>query len=243
MSKIKKNNTTKSPLMGNKLDEFRLRSFKLTEKQKTLLSLCMDPETKIIFISGPAGSSKTYMAIYSALRIMQESRDMDLLYIRTIIESAERGLGALPGDLQEKFNPYIMPLLEKLDEIIPAETTSKKELLQDKRIDAMPINFLRGASWKNKIVIMDEAQNATIKELTTLVTRIGENTKLFICGDLMQSDINGKSGFNEIIKIFNDEESSDKGIHAFKFNTSDIKRSAILKFIIKKISDHGSSEK
>jgi len=243
MSKIKKNNTTKSPLIGNKLDEFRLRSFKLTEKQKTLLSLCMDPETKIIFISGPAGSSKTYMAIYSALRIMQESRDMDLLYIRTIIESAERGLGALPGDLQEKFNPYIMPLLEKLDEIIPAETTSKKELLQDKRIDAMPINFLRGASWKNKIVIMDEAQNATIKELTTLVTRIGENTKLFICGDLMQSDINGKSGFNEIIKIFNDEESSDKGIHTFKFNTSDIKRSAILKFIIKKISDHGSSEK
>lgn len=242
MSKTKKNNTTKNALIGNKLDEFRLRSFRLSEKQKKLLDLCMDPETKIIFISGPAGSSKTYMAIYSALRVMQEFKEMDLLYIRTIIESAERGLGALPGDLQEKFNPYIMPLLEKLDEIIPRETTVKKELLQDKRIDAMPINFLRGASWKNKIVIMDEAQNATLKELTTLITRIGENTKLFICGDLLQSDINGRSGFNEIIKVFSDQESSDKGIYSFKFGTADIKRSEILKFIIKKISDYGISK-
>lgn len=239
MTRNKKTNNQKNVIIGNKLDEFHLQSFRLTEKQKKLLDLCMDPETKIIFISGPAGSSKTYMAIYSALRIMQEAREMDLLYIRTIIESAERGLGALPGDLQEKFNPYIMPLLEKLDEIMPRDTTAKKELLQDKRIDAMPINFLRGASWKNKIVIMDEAQNATFKELTTLVTRIGENTKLFICGDLMQSDINGKSGFNEIIKVFSDQESSDNGIYAFKFNASDIKRSAILKFIIKKISGHG----
>jgi len=242
MSRNKKNNNQKNVMIGNKLDEFHLKSFRLTEKQKKLLELSMDPETKIIFISGPAGSSKTYMAIYSALRIMQEFREMDLLYIRTIIESAERGLGALPGDLQEKFNPYIMPLLEKLDEIIPSDTTAKNELLQDKRIDAMPINFLRGASWRNKIVIMDEAQNATLKELTTLVTRIGENTKLFICGDLMQSDINGRSGFNEIIKVFSDQESSDNGIHAFKFNASDIKRSAILKFIIKKISEYGKSK-
>ena len=83
---------------------------------------------------------------------------------------------------------------------------------------------------------MDEAQNATYKELTTLITRIGENCKLFLCGDLMQSDINGKSGFGDMMDLFNDEESRSKGISIFKFNNSDIKRSEILKFIIKKLN-------
>ena len=82
---------------------------------------------------------------------------------------------------------------------------------------------------------MDEAQNATFKELTTLITRIGKNTKIFICGDFMQSDINGKSGFSQMFNVFKDKESSDNGIHCFSFNQEDIVRSEILKFIIKKL--------
>jgi phosphate starvation-inducible PhoH-like protein len=231
-----KKQNKKNDLTSSSLDKFQIKSCDLTEKQKTFLKIALNKDTKIIFVSGPAGSSKTYISVYAALRQLCSSKDLDLLYIRTIIESAEKGLGALPGDLSEKFNPYIIPLKEKLDELIPDNTTAKTDLMESGRIDAMPINFLRGLSFKDKIVIMDEAQNATFKELTTLITRIGENSKIFICGDLMQSDINGKSGFGDIIKKFDDEESSEKGIHIFKFNASDIKRSEILKFIIKKIS-------
>ena len=236
MSKTKRNNNSKSMIVNN-LESFIIKSLDLTAKQKSFLKIALDKNTKVVFVSGPAGSSKTYISVYAALKTLNQDRDLDLLYVRTIIESAEKGLGALPGDLDEKFNPYIMPLIEKLSELLPNNSTVKKELLETGRIDAIPINFLRGASWKDKIVIMDEAQNATMKELTTLITRIGENTKLFICGDLMQSDINGKSGFGDMMKIFSDEQSRKNGIHTFQFNNSDIKRSEILKFIISKLNN------
>jgi phosphate starvation-inducible protein PhoH and related proteins len=212
-----------------------IHSFKLTEKQKRFLSIAFDPETKLMFVAGPAGSTKTYMAVYSALRLLSAAEDMDLLYVRTVIESAEKGLGALPGDIDEKFNPYMAPLEDKLYEMLPKNNTAKKEMLDSGRISAMPINYLRGANWRNKIVVADEAQNFTYKELTTLVTRIGENCKLFICGDFMQSDINGRSGFPYMFDLFNDKESVSRGIHAFRFGKEDILRSEILKYIISKL--------
>ena len=226
---------TKSSPVGSDLDKISLVSKKLTAKQKKFLQIAIDPNTKIMFVAGPAGSSKTYMTVYSALRLLCVNRDCDLLYIRTIIESAEKGLGALPGDLNEKFNPYTAPLEDKLCEILPQNTTAKKDLMEKGRIDAMPINFLRGVNWEDKIVIMDEAQNATLKELTTLITRIGQNTRLYICGDFMQSDINGKSGFGKMFDLFGDEESEKKGIHCFEFAEEDIVRSEILKYIIYKL--------
>jgi phosphate starvation-inducible PhoH-like protein len=212
-----------------------IESLKLTERQKRFLSIAFDDKTKIMFVAGPAGSTKTYMAVYSALRLLSAFDSLDLLYVRTVIESAEKGLGALPGDIGEKFNPYMAPLEDKLYEMLPKNNTSKKDLLESGRISAMPINYLRGSSWKNKIVVADEAQNFTYKELTTLVTRIGENCKLFICGDFMQSDINGKSGFAPMFDLFNDKQSIAMGIHAFKFGKEDILRSEILKYIISKL--------
>ena len=231
----------KKPTMGSEFDKISLTSKKLTSKQKKFLDIAINNETKVMFVAGPAGSSKTYMTVYSALRLLCANRDHDLLYIRTIIESADKGLGALPGDLNEKFNPYTAPLEDKLSEILPRNNTTKKELLENGRIDAMPINFLRGVNWEDKIVIMDEAQNATIKELTTLITRIGKNTRLYICGDFMQSDINGKSGFGKMFDLFDDEESRRKGIHCFEFGEEDIVRSEILKYIIYKLRKDAAS--
>ncbi len=213
-----------------------VNSLRLDEKQLHFLEKSLAKKTKIMFINGPAGTSKTYMSVYSALRLLSAEDDLDLVYVRTVIESADKGLGALPGDLAEKFNPYMMPLMDKLDEMLPKNTSLKSDLLEKGRISAMPINFLRGASWIDKIIVADEAQNFTFKELVTLVTRIGQNTKLFICGDSMQSDINGKSGFNSMCSIFNDYKSRQKGIEYFEFDEEDIKRSEILKYIIKKIN-------
>ena len=232
----RKKTKTTSDFSMEPMEKFKLNNISFTEKQKAFYTLASDKKTKIVFVSGPAGSSKTFISVYSSLSFLSKNSDLDLIYIRTIIESADKGLGALPGDLNEKFNPYMIPLLEKLAEILPKTNTSKTDLVKEGRIEAMPINFLRGSSWNNKVIIMDEAQNASFKELTTLITRIGENCKLFICGDLMQSDINGRSGFGDMIKLFDDDESSENGIETFRFNCSDIKRSEILKFIIKKLT-------
>ena len=211
---------------------------KLSDKQKVFLDLSMNPETKIIFVSGPAGATKTYMAVFSALRHLQKDESLDLLYVRTAIESADKGLGALPGSLEEKFGPYMAPLEDKLDEMLPAGSGVKSELVKHGRIQAVPINFLRGASWLNKIVVADESQNFSFKELVTMTTRIGENTKLFVCGDMMQSDIGSRSGFSDMFDLFNDPISKEKGIHCFKFNENDIFRSEILKYIITKLKTY-----
>lgn len=217
--------------------KFIIKGRALTERQKKFAEIATKEETKIVFVSGPSGSTKTYMAVYSALQCLKADQDLDLLYVRTAIESADKGLGALPGTLEEKINPYMVPLEDKLDELLPKNNMLKRQLLSNGRIQAMPINFLRGASWENKIVVADESQNFTFKELVTLITRIGGNTKLFICGDIMQSDIGHKSGFQEMYSLFNDSESVNKGIHCFGFKESDILRSQILKYIIKKIKN------
>ena len=213
-----------------------LKTKGLSEKQKQLVRLAIDDNNKIVFISGPAGSTKTYVAVYSALKQLKANDELDLLYVRTAIESAEKGLGALPGNIDEKFNPYMAPLDDKLRELLPATTGVVDDLIKKKRVQAMPINYLRGANWTNKVVVADEAQNFTSKELTTLITRLGENSQLFICGDYMQSDINGKSGFKDMFDLFNDQESQEQGIQCFSFGLSDIKRSKILSYIIKKLS-------
>jgi len=211
----------------------KLKKVALTEKQLKLLKIIFDNDSKIIFISGPAGTSKTYVAIYGALQLYNMNNDRGITYVRTIAESGEKSLGALPGEMAEKINPYMMPMNEKLDELLipgQASTVKEKEIIK-----GMPINYLRGASWRNEIVIADESQNFTFKELTTLMTRLGEGSKLIICGDPMQSDINGKSGFADMYSLFNDDESKEQGIHTFYFGPEDIKRSEILKYVIQKI--------
>jgi phosphate starvation-inducible PhoH-like protein len=213
----------------------KLKKISLTEKQLKLLKIIFDNDSKIIFISGPAGTSKTYVAIYGALQLYNMNNDRGITYVRTIAESGEKSLGALPGEMAEKINPYMMPMNEKLDELlIPGQAS----IVKDKEIiKGMPINYLRGASWRDEIVIADESQNFTFKELTTLMTRLGEGSKLLICGDPMQSDINGKSGFADMYSLFNDEESKEQGIHTFYFGAEDIKRSEILKYVISKIQN------
>ncbi len=205
----------------------------LTEKQTKFLQLALDKTVKIIFVSGPAGSAKSYMAVYSALTLLNQRRVSDLIYIRSAVECADSKIGFLPGLIEEKMQPYIQPLIDKLEELLPK---NEIELLKkEERIIGMPINFLRGLNWNAKTIILDEAQNCTYKEIFTLITRIGEFSKVFILGDPDQSDINGKSGFIKMVSYFDDEESKINGIQVFKFTDEDILRSKLVQFIIKKI--------
>ena len=218
---------TENTLKSVKLN---IKNFNLTDKQKSFAQIAFDKNTKIIFINGPAGSSKTFLAVYCALHMMNMNPKSELKYIRTIAESGERALGSLPGTVDEKFNPFMMPLYDKLDELI--SMPQSKYLETNGYIEALPINFLRGATWNDKIIIADESQNYSTKELVTLLTRIGEGTKMFICGDAMQSDIGNKSGFMRVYDIFNNKQSEERGIYCFQFDEEDIMRSEILKYIV-----------
>jgi len=212
--------------------KFKERKFKFTEKQQQLLKILLADETKIVFIAGPAGTSKTFMAVYGALNLI-DNNEKDIIYIRTIAESGEKSLGSLPGTVGEKFQPYLLPLEDKIQEMI--EPTDAHRLRDDGRISASPVNLNRGSTLRDKIVIADEVQNFTFREITTLLTRIGEGSKIFLCGDFMQSDIKGKNGFYDFYNLFADEDSAQHGVFSFEFSEEDIKRSEILKFIVKKI--------
>lgn len=205
----------------------------LNDKQKEFIKLALDKNTKIIFVSGPAGTSKTYMAVYTALQLMNQRRVSDLIYIRSAVESSESKLGFLPGEANEKMAPYLAPLMDKLSELLPRSDIASLE--KEERISSVPVGFLRGLNWNAKVIISDEAQNMTHKELFTLITRVGEFSKIFILGDPEQSDINGKSGFAKMVAQFDDGESIENGVHVFRFTEDDIVRSGLVKFIIKKL--------
>lgn len=205
----------------------------LTEKQNEFLNLASQKTTKIIFVTGPAGTSKTFLAVFHALNMINERKVSDLVYIRSAVESSDSKLGFLPGETDDKLAPYIQPLLDKMIEMLPKGDIDI--LRKEERVTGVPIGFLRGLNWNAKVIISDESQNMTYKELFTLITRTGEFSKVFILGDPEQSDINGKSGFIKMMSHFDDDESRQNGIHVFRFTEDDIVRSGLVQFIIKKI--------
>lgn len=209
----------------------------LTEKQQKFIELALDKKVKMLLVSGPAGTTKTYLSVLAALMLMNEKKISDIIYVRSIVESADVKMGTLPGEADDKLSPYKRPLVDKLDELLPRDAV--QFLVKDNRVEGLPINYLRGLNWNAKAIVADEMQNCTKKELVTLMTRMGEFSKLFLCGDPQQSDINGRSGFQSIFNLFNDDDSKDHGIYTFEFTEDDILRSAIVKFIVKKVKSLG----
>jgi phosphate starvation-inducible PhoH-like protein len=209
------------------------QKFHLNEHHKAFVEKAMNDESQIMFCDGPAGSSKTYLAVYVALSMLREKKIDEIVYIRSIVESATRKLGSLPGEVDDKFKPWSIPLIEKCDELVGKHITEM--LFQSDYLKSIPVNFLRGATFTNNVVIVDEAQNLEHSELVTILTRFGKNCKLFIIGDSLQSDIQ-KSGFEKIMSAFDTADSNSNGIHTFHFTEEDITRSKLLKFIVKVIA-------
>lgn len=213
--------------------EIKVKSkFKLLPKHKEFFTQAIDDETKMIFVDGPAGTSKSYLAVYAALTLLQQGKIEKIYYIRSAVESASKSLGFLPGEADDKFAPYMAPLLEKMEELVTI--SDLKKLTTNKVVEASPVNYWRGRTASSAVVIIDEAQNMTKAELVTLLTRIGEGTRFFILGDALQEDIKN-SGFSEISKRFDTDESEEHGIFRYQFGESEIVRSEILKFIVRQL--------
>ena len=219
-----------------------IRNLDWTEKQKAFIELALHKDTKMIFLSGPSGVSKSLLSVYCALQLLQQRKVSDLIYVRTIVESASHSLGTLPGDMSDKLHYFVSVLNDKLEELLP--TGDIKKLIADERVKGMPVNYLRGASYNAKVVILDEFQNATFQEILTSLTRIGKFTKYFILGDPMQTDLKHKeqSGFKPMFDIFNTEEARAQGIYCVEFTKDDIMRSEILKFIIDQVEKYQATK-
>ena len=214
--------------------DFKINSdYTFNYLQESFLQTILRKNTQMVFCDGPAGSAKTYIGILAALKLLSDKQVDNIVYIRSIVESASRSMGALPGEVDEKFAPWSAPLIDKLEELV--SPVVKKNLMQKGFIKCIPVNFTRGLTFRNSVVIVDEAQNMTKDELTTILTRFGKNSKYIVVGDSLQSDINGKSGFKRVVDVFNDEESDEKGIYSFKFTQNEVVRSEILKFIVSRL--------
>lgn len=206
------------------------KPFHFNEKHLAFYECVKADSTNIAFVDGSAGTAKSYIAVLGALELFREQKIKQIIYIRSVIESASRSIGALPGEVEDKFLPYAMPLIEKAREITDDSTTM--QLKNNGIIQAIPVNFVRGLTFNDSVVIVDEAQNLTRSEIVTIMTRFGKNTRYIICGDLKQSDIGKLSGYSDIYRRFDTDDSQKHGIHVFRFGESEIVRSKILRYIV-----------
>lgn len=213
-------------------DSFEIKEFSWTKNQKEIINKALEKNTKIIFIDGVAGTGKSLLSIYCSLMLMKERRVSDLIYIRTIVESSSKGMGALPGEIDMKIKPFLLPLEDKLEELLTKPDIQK--LINDNRIHGIPINYLRGASFNAKAILLEEFQNFSLKEGITAITRLGKFSKMFIIGDNFQKDTHN-SGFKDLYDLFDGEDSRANGIYCFKLGKEDIMREEVLKFIIEKL--------
>lgn len=184
-------------------------------------------KSDMIFAVGPAGTGKTYLSIALAVKALKEKNAKKIILSRPAVEAGEK-LGFLPGDMKDKIDPYLQPLYDALEDMIPA---AKLQDMMDKHvIQIAPLAFMRGRTLSDAVVILDEAQNTTPAQIRMFLTRMGWNTKMIITGDMTQVDLphEQKSGLKEALSLLGDIE----GISVVEFNKKDIVRHKLVTRIV-----------
>jgi phosphate starvation-inducible PhoH-like protein len=181
----------------------------------------------MIFAVGPAGTGKTYLSIALAVKAMKEKQAKKIILSRPAVEAGEK-LGFLPGDMKDKIDPYLQPLYDALEDMIPA--VKLQDMMEKHIIQIAPLAFMRGRTLSDAVVILDEAQNTTSAQLRMFLTRMGWNTKMIITGDMTQIDLpnDTRSGLREARRILNGVE----GISFIELNKKDIVRHKLVTRIV-----------
>ena len=182
----------------------------------------------MVFAIGPAGTGKTYLSIALAVKALKEKTAKKIILSRPAVEAGEK-LGFLPGDMKEKIDPYLQPLYDALEDMIPA--VKLQDMMEKNIIQIAPLAFMRGRTLSDAVVILDEAQNTTSAQIRMFLTRMGWNTKMIITGDLTQIDLphGTTSGLREAINILKDIE----GISFINMDDKDIVRHKLVTRIVK----------
>jgi phosphate starvation-inducible protein PhoH and related proteins len=181
----------------------------------------------LVFALGPAGTGKTYIAVAMAVSMFLSQRVEKIILSRPAVEAGEK-LGFLPGDLKEKIDPYLRPLYDALFDMIPAEKLMRH--IENGEIEVAPLAFMRGRTFSNAFVILDESQNTTATQMKMFLTRMGENSRMVVTGDLSQTDLpkDVKSGLGDAVRKLELLE----GIETVRFSDSDVVRHGLVAKII-----------
>ena len=196
-----------------------------SKNQQALVNSYEDND--LLFAIGPAGSGKTYTAIALAVRALKNKEVRRIILSRPAVEAGEK-LGFLPGDMKEKIDPYLQPLYDALQDMIPGAKLT--EYMEKGTIQIAPLAFMRGRTLSDAVVILDEAQNTTVPQLKMFLTRLGIGGKMIVTGDLTQVDLpaSQKSGLRDAIERFH----NIKGLRIIEFDEKDIIRHPLVKHIV-----------
>lgn len=197
-----------------------------TSNQKMMVEAC--DKNDIVFAIGPAGTGKTYTAVALAVRALKNKQVKKIILTRPAVEAGE-SLGFLPGDLKEKIDPYLRPLYDALDDMIPADKLGY--YMTTRTIEIAPLAYMRGRTLDHAFIILDESQNATDLQLKMFLTRIGSNAKAIITGDMTQVDLprNQRSGLSTAARILRNID----GIGHIELDEEDVVRHRLVKHILR----------
>ncbi|MBP3350581.1 MAG: PhoH family protein [Bacteroidaceae bacterium] len=195
-------------------------------------------ENDLVFALGPAGSGKTYVAIALAVKALKNKEVKRIILSRPAVEAGEK-LGFLPGDMKDKIDPYLQPLYDALQDMIPP--LKLKEFMETNIIQIAPLAFMRGRTLSDAVIILDEAQNTTTHQMKMFLTRLGMNAKMIVTGDMTQIDLPAQqvSGLVQAVRIL----SRVKGVGRIEFNKKDIVRHKLVQRIVEAYEQHDEQAK
>lgn len=203
-----------------------------TANQNKYARLLQRDDVKVVIATGKAGTGKTLMSCSYALHNLLNKNISKIVITRPTVELEEK-LGYMPGTLESKMQPWIQPIHDSFSEYITQDRL--KELSRNGQIEIAPLCFIRGRTFHNSWIIVDEAQNITINQMKTLLTRIGQNSKMVLCGDLDQSDVIYRNGFSDFItriSVHNLTQETNM-IQRVELTEDDVMRSEVVKLILK----------
>jgi len=215
-----------------------------TPSQKEYISTLENPDTKLVFAIGPAGTGKSLFACKYAIQNLKEKRIEKIILTRPLVSVAGEDIGFLPGNLNNKMSIWVQPMIDIFTEHIPKKEITKN--IESGVIEITPLLYMRGRTFKNTIIIADEIQITTPQQLLMLLTRCGDNSKLIITGDLNQSDLTQRNGLQDFIEKYDKSETlnatTSELIKIIKFQNKDIQRSDLVKEIINIYNIHPTAQ-
>lgn len=203
------------------------------KNQETLMASLEDSSKHIVFAVGPAGCGKTLLATMAAVKALKEGEIERIVITRPNVAVDDNDIGFLPGDILKKMMPWMMPIIDVFSEYF-----SQKEIasmLEENVIEIVPIAFIRGRTFKNCYMLFDEAQNSTPTSMLSVLTRIGENTKLIVTGDVRQGDRGLNNGLSDVMRRMVEKDSQH--IDLVEFNSKDVERHPVIKEVLEMYKD------
>jgi phosphate starvation-inducible PhoH-like protein len=217
------------------ISTYRNRLRPRTENQKEYIRTAA--ENTITFCQGLAGSGKTHIAIGMALEYLFDDKVKKIIITRPVLEAGEK-IGYLPGSAEEKLHPYLLPILDEINYFINQAQYASLRL--NNKIEVVPLGLMRGRNFHNSFIVADECQNASYQQLKMLITRIGQNSKMILTGDVKQSDLNRnlQGGFSDLINALGDLP----GIGISRLEASDIVRNPIIAQVLGRLDSYEARE-